>query len=500
MHVGNTPSPCSRSTKTRRQWMQSVLATTLVITTSTSTVSSSNAVDSTSSGLFAPNPLTNRVLEQLRIWDQDAADNYQYNGELQSPSERLPQNDRSSYYGQLLVPILQMAQELQQAKSYTILSSSPNDNPSQTLESWKQALSILQQSKYDKIAFKKVFNAFGDNIYYSDPDRANLYLGGGATPKSEQSLAYLLRNDILTNIEDWRAELEYQCKQPPSSPYDTEDLYQLAQAANKAMDKYLTLVPPVELQKANELFRGQKPSSNAVASTLSVLLTCTTALVVPPVSSTPVSTLPTPAVLSAMTAVSATAMAFSTGPLSVPLSLSKDSMSSSDNQRDVLSSMTRLEEDTNFDRLRPLLCPSNSTKVDQMSVSDLAYIGDAVYELLVRSYMVWPSKRTSELQQQVVSLVRAEHQATLLAKLKEPKSRFVCTEKELQLLSRGRNSVKSKVRIGKDPQAYQDATALETLIGYLYVTDSQRCAELLQWIQGNLGSNDYDSGANKQTK
>jgi hypothetical protein len=61
---------------------------------------------------------------------------------------------------------------------------------------WLEARSILSDSKYDKVSFKKIFNAYGDNIYYSDPDRANVYLGGGAMPRSEQSLAYLLRKSI----------------------------------------------------------------------------------------------------------------------------------------------------------------------------------------------------------------------------------------------------------------------------------------------------------------
>ncbi len=63
---------------------------------------------------------------------------------------------------------------------------------------------ILSHEIFDKIRFKKAFNAFADNIYYSDPDRANLYLGGGAVPQSTQTLAYLLRNDVLTNVEDMR--------------------------------------------------------------------------------------------------------------------------------------------------------------------------------------------------------------------------------------------------------------------------------------------------------
>ena len=94
-----------------------------------------------------------------------------------------------------------------------------------------------------------------DNIYYSDPDRANVYLGGGATPKNEQSIAYLLRNDVLTNIEALQAEVTYLLKeQKLGNELETEDLYQYSRVAKEGMVKYLNLVPPGELTAGRELF------------------------------------------------------------------------------------------------------------------------------------------------------------------------------------------------------------------------------------------------------
>ena len=47
---------------------------------------------------------------------------------------------------------------------------------------------------------------------------------------------------------------------------------------------------------------------------------------------------------------------------------------------------------------------------------------------------------------------------------------------------RGRNSVtRSKNR--RNPAAYQDSTALEALIGYIYINDKTRCEELLAWLE-----------------
>ena len=97
-------------------------------------------------------------------------------------------------------------------------------------------------------------NSIADNIYYSDPDRANLYLAGGALPKNEQSLAYLLRNDILTNVEALQAEVTFELKERKSgNPLDVEDLYQYSEDARLGMSKYLDLVPPTERKTAEAM-------------------------------------------------------------------------------------------------------------------------------------------------------------------------------------------------------------------------------------------------------
>jgi hypothetical protein len=194
--------------------------------------------------LFKPNPLTNPVLEQIRIWEQAEADNIKYGGELEMGDAG--NKGKVGAYPSLLVPILKIDQELVQVKDLVHDTKNVKD-------SWSKALSILQHPTYDKITFKKTFNKYGDNIYYSDPDRANLYLGGGATPKTEQSLAYLLRNELLTNIENLRAELEYLLKTGKTT--ETEDLYQYADVAISAMKKYLAIVPPNELVEAQKALK-----------------------------------------------------------------------------------------------------------------------------------------------------------------------------------------------------------------------------------------------------
>ena len=111
--------------------------------------------------------------------------------------------------------------------------------------------------------------------------------------------------------------------------------------------------------------------------------------------------------------------------------------------------------------------------LEQLSPVSLAYIGDAVYELYVRTHYLLPPKKIADYHQAVVSQVRAETQATHLRSLKS-----YLTESELEVLRRGRNSAIGKPR-RLSPKLYQEATSLETLIGYLYLHNPERLQELL---------------------
>ena len=112
-------------------------------------------------------------------------------------------------------------------------------------------------------------------------------------------------------------------------------------------------------------------------------------------------------------------------------------------------------------------------KIEQISPVSLAYLGDAIYELYIRSQLLLPPKRISSYHGQVVAQVRAETQAKYLQCL-EP----YLTESEHKIVLRGRNAATSRPK-RLNPKVYQQATSLETLIGYLYLKDPDRLAELL---------------------
>jgi len=115
--------------------------------------------------------------------------------------------------------------------------------------------------------------------------------------------------------------------------------------------------------------------------------------------------------------------------------------------------------------------PSKQLKL--LSPASLAYIGDVVYELFVRTHFLLPPMRNADYHATVVKQVRAEGQILSLEKL-----RPYLTESEQDILRWGRNgAIGSSRRIPSS--LYREASSLETLIGYLYLNDPQRLYEIL---------------------
>lgn len=115
-------------------------------------------------------------------------------------------------------------------------------------------------------------------------------------------------------------------------------------------------------------------------------------------------------------------------------------------------------------------------QIQQLSPAALAYLGDAVYELYIRHYYLLPAKRVQDYHHAVVAQVRAETQARYLQQLEAH-----LTEAEKTIVRRGRNATSKRSR-PVDPEIYQQATSLETLIGYLYLTSPQRLNHLLSLL------------------
>lgn len=108
-----------------------------------------------------------------------------------------------------------------------------------------------------------------------------------------------------------------------------------------------------------------------------------------------------------------------------------------------------------------------------------AYIGDGVYELSVRLYLVNHTKlKPHELHIQAIKCVKAKAQAETLKEIYE-----ILTEEEKDIVRRGRNAQSHHLPKNASRAEYQYATALEALIGYLYLTkQDERLQEILKKI------------------
>ena len=106
----------------------------------------------------------------------------------------------------------------------------------------------------------------------------------------------------------------------------------------------------------------------------------------------------------------------------------------------------------------------------------LAYIGDAVYELIIRTiYVKQANCQTQKLHQRVTTCVSAKAQAKIAAAL-EP----LLTEEEAAVFRRGRNSKPYTKAKNASMEEYLAATGFEALVGYLYLTrEYERLNELV---------------------
>ncbi len=109
-----------------------------------------------------------------------------------------------------------------------------------------------------------------------------------------------------------------------------------------------------------------------------------------------------------------------------------------------------------------------------LSPSVLAFVGDAVYGLYVRTYLAKVNRPSGELHKLSVKLVNATAQAKAFHII-EPK----LSEKELSVFKRGRNFHTSNTPKNSTGSEYHTATGLETLFGYLYLSGENDRAKML---------------------
>jgi ribonuclease-3 family protein len=110
----------------------------------------------------------------------------------------------------------------------------------------------------------------------------------------------------------------------------------------------------------------------------------------------------------------------------------------------------------------------------------LAYIGDGIYDLLIRSIVVGKGNtRASELHHKTSRLVKAHAQSEMMKTLKP-----LLSEEELAVYRRGRNAKSPTMAKNATMADYRRATGFEALMGWLYLQD--RFARMVELVKAGL--------------
>ena len=119
---------------------------------------------------------------------------------------------------------------------------------------------------------------------------------------------------------------------------------------------------------------------------------------------------------------------------------------------------------------------------DSMNVITLAYLGDSVYEVYIREYLI--SKGivyVVDLQKEAIKYVSAKSQAKILDYLV---NNNYLSEEEVNIVKRGRNYKRDSHPKNTDIITYKKSTVFECLVGYLYLSKNiNRLDEIMNIIK-----------------
>lgn len=121
--------------------------------------------------------------------------------------------------------------------------------------------------------------------------------------------------------------------------------------------------------------------------------------------------------------------------------------------------------------------------INMLSPLTWAYVGDAVYELYIRTNLVNKTKlKPHKLHIESIKYVKAKAQANMLKSIEEQLS-----DEEKNIVRRARNAENHHLPKNADIADYMYSTAFEGLIGYLYLTkNDKRLKEILEMCEINI--------------
>lgn len=115
--------------------------------------------------------------------------------------------------------------------------------------------------------------------------------------------------------------------------------------------------------------------------------------------------------------------------------------------------------------------------INELSPLVWAYVGDSVYELYVRTYLVDNTRlKPHKLHIEAIKYVKAGAQCYILKEIEN-----ILTDEEKDIVRRGRNAQNHHLPKNSSVKEYMYSTAFEALIGYLYLTKNyKRVQELVE--------------------
>ena len=121
----------------------------------------------------------------------------------------------------------------------------------------------------------------------------------------------------------------------------------------------------------------------------------------------------------------------------------------------------------------------NEVDINLLSPLTWAYVGDSIYELLIRTHLVNKTKlKPHSMHIEAIKFVKAKSQADILKRLE-----VYLTDEEKEIVRRGRNAENHHLPKNANVEEYMYSTAFEALIGYLYLCKKdERLKEIFDLI------------------
>ena len=116
----------------------------------------------------------------------------------------------------------------------------------------------------------------------------------------------------------------------------------------------------------------------------------------------------------------------------------------------------------------------------QLNAIQLAYLGDTVWEMIVRYKLISHKYNVRHMHKRCVSFVNAHSQYTILGSIQDK-----LNETEKEIVRRGRNAhARHAAPRNQDPDEYAASTGFEALFGFLYLTgQDERICRIVKYIE-----------------